>query len=166
MNRENIDPVELEFLEHSNWIEDERSEEALEDAHLAWEYLKKQDITLESVLTTHLLIMRRVNNEIAGKIRNCDVWIGGKKKIFIAEKLIRDDLISLFDAMDASKKLSSMREECVKAMHIDFERIHPFVDGNGRTGRHVMNRHRLELGLPIHVIHEGEEQQEYYGWFK
>ena len=102
MNRENIDPVELEFLEHSNWIEDERSEEALEDAHLAWEYLKKQDITLESVLTTHLLIMRRVNNEIAGKIRNCDVWIGGKKKIFIAEKLIRDDLISLFDAMDAS----------------------------------------------------------------
>ena len=158
--------LEGEFLIHSNWIENERSEEALEDARLAWEYLKKKDITVESILTTHLLIMRRLNKKIAGKIRDCDVWIGGKRKIFVAEKIIRDDLESLCDAMEASKKLSSMREECAKAMHIDFEDIHPFQDGNGRVGRHVMNRHRLELGLPILVIHEGEEQMEYYKWFE
>jgi len=112
--------------------------------------------------------MRRLDKRIAGKIRNCDVWIGGNRKIFVAEKLIKDDLESLCDAMKASKGLSSIdaKEECAKAMHVDFEDIHPFEDGNGRCGRHIMNKHRLELGLPIHVIHEGKEQQEYYGWFK
>jgi len=167
MNLENIEPLELEFLQHSNWIENERSEEALEDAYLAWEYLKKQEITLKSVLTTHLLLMRRVNNPIAGMIRNCDVWIGGKKKTFVAETLIEQDLESLFDAMEASKRLSNekMKIDCAETMHIDFESIHPFVDGNGRTGRLILNRHRLMLGLPILVIHEGKEQEEYYRWF-
>ncbi len=32
--------------------------------------------------------------------------------------------------------------------HIRFERIHPFADGNGRTGRIIMNKHLLDLGLP------------------
>lgn len=166
METQNIDPLELEFLKHSNWIEKEYSEEALEDAHLAWEYLKKKDITLETILTTHLLLMRRLDKEIAGKIRDCDVWIGGEKKIFVAEKLIRDDLENLCDAISASRKLSSQREKVTKAMHIDFERLHPFVDGNGRVGRLVWQRHRMMLGLPIKVIHEGEEQEKYYEWFQ
>jgi len=37
--------------------------------------------------------------------------------------------------------------------------------GNGRVGRILYNIHRLLLGLPIHVIHEGKEQKEYYTWF-
>jgi len=167
MNLENIEPLELEFLQHSNWIEKEYSEEALEDAHLAWEYLKKQDITLRSVLTTHLLLMRRMDKSIAGKIRNCDVWIGGGKKTFVSEKLISDDLESLFDAMEASKRLSNekMKIDCAETMHIDFESIHPFVDGNGRVGRLLLSKHRMLLGLPIKVIYE-HEKEEYYKWFK
>lgn len=36
--------------------------------------------------------------------------------------------------------------------HIKFERIHPFADGNGRTGRIIMNKHLLDMGLAPVVI--------------
>jgi hypothetical protein len=53
-----------------------------------------------------------------------------------------------------------------KKAHVAFETIHPFVDGNGRIGRILMNWQRLQEGLPILIIHEGPEQMEYYKWFK
>jgi len=36
--------------------------------------------------------------------------------------------------------------------HIEFETIHPFEDGNGRTGRIIMNEHLLENHLPPLII--------------
>ena len=36
--------------------------------------------------------------------------------------------------------------------HIRFERIHPFADGNGRTGRIIMNKHLIDMGLAPAVI--------------
>lgn len=45
--------------------------------------------------------------------------------------------------------------DVVKAIlesHIIFEKIHPFSDGNGRTGRMVMNYSLLENGLPPLII--------------
>jgi len=71
-------------------------------------------------------------------------------------KLVHSD----FQFSDMSK------DECTKQCHVLFEKIHPFIDGNGRTGRMVYNWHRLKLGLPIHIIHEGKEQFKYYKWFK
>ena len=49
--------------------------------------------------------------------------------------------------------------------HVMFEKTHPFIDFNGRTGRILWNIHRHLLGLPIKIIHEGEEQMEYYKLF-
>jgi fido (protein-threonine AMPylation protein) len=116
-----------------------------------------------------MLIMRRLNNKIAGKIRSCDVWVGGKKKIFTSQKLIEDDLKHLFDCMEASVNAhlsSKTAEDVTKHFHIEFEHIHPFTDGNGRIGRLILNKHRQSLGLPILIIHQGKEQYEYYKWFK
>ena len=53
-----------------------------------------------------------------------------------------------------------------KTLHVKYEKIHPFVDGNGRTGRIFMNWWRIKNNLPILVIHEGKEQMDYYKWFK
>ena len=42
------------------------------------------------------------------------------------------------------------------AAHADFERIHPFNDGNGRSGRLVLNLMLVRHGYPPAVIHKGD----------
>lgn len=42
--------------------------------------------------------------------------------------------------------------EILAAIHNEFERIHPFIDGNGRTGRLVLNLILVRLGYPPVVV--------------
>lgn len=50
--------------------------------------------------------------------------------------------------------------EAILDTHIQFERIHPFSDGNGRTGRLIMNYSLLHEGFPPLVI-QAEDKSEY-----
>ncbi len=45
--------------------------------------------------------------------------------------------------------------------HVDFERIHPFQEGNGRIGRLIMLQQCLSLGLTPFII-DGDKKPEYY----
>lgn len=51
------------------------------------------------------------------------------------------------------------------AAHIRFEKIHPFVDGNGRTGRMLMWWQERQAGLEPTLI-KYEERDKYYELFK
>jgi len=46
--------------------------------------------------------------------------------------------------------------EALAAVHAEFERIHPFLDGNGRAGRLVTNLLLIRLGYPPAIIRKGE----------
>jgi len=161
------------FLRESNAIEQVYSEDALEDAIKAWNYLKEKTfLTPEVILATHNFLMRNLEPEIAGNWRNCNVWIGGKIKAFISVQLIEDDIRNFLVNMGVGLELPKEDlERWVKNCHIAFEGIHPFTDGNGRVGRLLYLWQRMKLGLPIHVIHadwpkEDGEQKAYYRWFK
>lgn len=147
----------LEFLHESNLIESERSGLALLDAAKAWGYIsKKKTLKVLDILTVHDLLMKNLNPRIAGRIRNVSVWIGGKPGANPASvSYLLDDLV----------KIVPKNWKEIKRWHIDFEGIHPFEDSNGRTGRIIMNWQRKKNGLPILIIHHGEEQSEYYQWF-
>ena len=165
-----------EFLQHSNYIENERSDGALADAWEAWDYAysHRQQLILGGsnwrvcyMLDIHKLLMYRLNPKIAGKIRNCGVWIGGKRKVFVSIQLIEEELQRIVNMMDTGQyPYIEVGNTWPKQTHIAFEAVHPFEDGNGRTGRILMAIHCLKLGLPIHIIHEGVEQLEYYKWFE
>lgn len=48
----------------------------------------------------------------------------------------------------------SMLPEALAAVHSTFERIHPFLDGNGRTGRLVLNLLLVRMGCPPAIIYK------------
>jgi len=155
-----------EFLRQSNAIEREYSDEALEDASKAWEYAynNRDNISVSYVLEIHRLLLQRLRPDIAGKIRTCAVWIGGQQKYFISTTLIEADLLMKVCFEMIARGVHNA-EEKAKTTHTAFEFLHPFEDGNGRVGRILYNIHRIKLGLDIHIIHEGDEQYEYYKWF-
>jgi hypothetical protein len=46
--------------------------------------------------------------------------------------------------------------EALADVHAEFERVHPFLDGNGRTGRLVTNLLLIRLGYPPAIIRKAE----------
>lgn len=46
--------------------------------------------------------------------------------------------------------------EALAGVHARFEQIHPFLDGNGRTGRLILNLLLVRLGYPPAIIYKGE----------
>jgi fido (protein-threonine AMPylation protein) len=109
--------------------------------------------------------MQRLNPAIAGKFRDCDVWVGRDYRPYISESYFVSGLHAVLCNMEPSFVAVDSVEDRIKGTHALFEHLHPFVDGNGRVGRILYNIHRLNLGLPIHIIHVGAEQREYYKWF-
>ncbi len=64
----------------------------------------------------------------------------------------------------ASIKKSKNIIEAVAEFHLRFEGIHPFIDGNGRTGRLILNLELIKSGLlPINVKYA--DRRKYYDCF-
>jgi len=150
---------EISFIKESNFIEKEYSPEAIKDALYAWSFARKIVIPINQniIQKIHQRLMRRLNEKIAGKFRTREVIIGNN--VGLPSKYIDTHLNRLCD-------FKPQTEKDITQWHIKFEHIHPFEDGNGRTGRIIMNLQRLQVGLPLLIIHEGFEQYEYYRWFK
>ena len=49
--------------------------------------------------------------------------------------------------------------EALATVHARFEQIHPFLDGNGRTGRLALNLLLVRLGYPPAIIYKGERRR-------
>ena len=66
---------------------------------------------------------------------------------FLVQQLVDNLEYRLENAATDEEKL-----ERILDAHIQFERIHPFSDGNGRTGRVIMNYSLLQEGFPPLII--------------
>ena len=161
------------FLMESNAIEGVYDTDSFKQAKKAWKYLEKQDVlTINVILETHRILMlnQSIQPDEKGFFRRCEVRIGnrfGLNWIKVPEAMnewIKD--------VETSIKIPGIDGENIKRDHIAYEKIHPFVDGNGRTGRLFLNWQRMKVGLPILIIYtewpprEGDGVSKYYKWFK
>lgn len=152
---------ELEFLQHSNYIEGIADSQSLDQAVIAWNWMKEQEeLTTHLILKGHktLMLHQPLLPDQKGYWRQCEVMIAGR--LGKPWKQVPSLMAQWVQRASLDDKW-----ELIKRSHIDFEHIHPFVDGNGRIGRMLMNWQRLKAGLDVLVILE-EERQEYYQWFK
>ncbi|KAA3595859.1 MAG: Fic family protein [Calditrichaeota bacterium] len=117
----------------------------------------------ESVLKQiHNLILRSIDRKNAGAYRNVQVQIVGSKHTppqpFLLQQLMED----YFKFYEENK--SSFHPVIFSAeLHERLVTIHPFIDGNGRTSRLVMNLILMRNGFPIaNISGEKSERLEYY----
>ncbi len=157
------------FLIESNAIEGVYDQDSLDQANYAWEYLISQNNLKPSVIfETHRVLMehQRINLEHKGYWRDCNVRIGpfGAPDWTLIPQLMQ----AWIEEVNTSATFHLSEEEqdlLLQDFHVRYEKIHPFVDGNGRTGRMFWNFLRLKRGLPLKIIRE-EDRQEYYRLFR
>ncbi len=123
---------------------------------------KKQTITDRLVLQLHALVLRGIDRENAGVYRKLQVRIGGSKHVPPDAWKVPSEMEALFEWY---KEHQSVLHPIVLAaeMHERLVSIHPFIDGNGRTSRLLMNLILLQHGYVIaNIKGDGDERLKYY----
>lgn len=108
----------------------------------------------------HRLILTRIDDENAGRYRNVNVRITGSTYLPPDSRKV-PRLMKVFDnwLRTAPKKLNPV--DYASLAHFKLVDIHPFVDGNGRTARLLMNLILMKEGFPPTVILNSERGKYY-----
>lgn len=119
---------------------------------------KRIELTKLDVLNIHKLILQKIDDRNAGKYRNIPVAISGSDVELPDPMLVPEQMDKFFAWL---KGKSDDHPVIIAAdAHYKLVTIHPFVDGNGRTARLLMNLLLMEAGYPITVI--GNDKREEY----
>lgn len=116
-------------------------------------------VDADAILRMHDVLMRPSDPDIAGRWRDDQVWVGGRARFgagtphdadFIPPVAARvpsgiEDLVAFANRDD----LPVLAQ--VAVAHAQFETIHPFPDGNGRTGRALLHAMLRGKGLARHI---------------
>ncbi len=133
----------------------------------AIEYIKdlmKRAISMNEreLLVVHNLILRGIMPEHAGKYRNVQVMIKGSSHMPPQPYLVSKQMEELF-AWYAQVKNQLHPVVLAAEMHERLVTIHPFIDGNGRTSRLLMNLILLSSGYVIaNIKGDFESRKAYY----
>jgi len=114
------------------------------------------------LLELHSLILRSINSKYAGRWRDVPVRISGSEHVpaqpYLLDKLMEDYFIHYLQNKDSLHPVILAAE-----MHERLVSIHPFIDGNGRTARLVMNLILLQNGYTIaNLKGDNSSKLEYY----
>lgn len=110
-------------------------------------------------LTQNTYDTRRYSiGERPGEYKKHD-YVTGREEIGAAPEDVQEEMAELLEELNDIEE----GKELIAAayFHAKFEKIHPFADGNGRTGRILMNYILIVHNHPPVTIHE-EDRKEYY----
>lgn len=130
---------------------------------LLMEFVEQKAILNEHLLKQiHALILRGIDTINAGKYRRVNVRISGIKhnppEPYLLNKLMEDYFLFYQENCERMHPVVLAAE-----MHERLVTIHPFIDGNGRTARLIMNLVLLKAGFPItNISSENENRLAYY----
>ena len=108
----------------------------------------KTVLTERELLQLHGLVLRGIKPEYAGKYRNVQVMIQGSSHMPPAPYLVQKQMEEYFLWYSSNRKRIHPIVLAAE-MHERLVTIHPFIDGNGRTSRLVMNLILLQHGYVI-----------------
>ena len=140
--------------EHLEAINHEKAIEYIEDL-----VKEKNPVTEWNIKNIHQLVLKEIDDKNAGKYRSENVAVMG------ATHTPPDHLIvpELMEKLILNYQKWNKYHPIIKAalIHGELVKIHPFIDGNGRTSRLVMNLSLMNSGY-LPVIIKKENRLEYY----
>ncbi len=108
----------------------------------------------------HAIILRGIDNENAGVYRKTNVLISGAEHIPPDYLMVEEQMHELITWYEAEAQLFHPVQRAAM-LHSWFVKIHPFVDGNGRTARLLMNLELLKTGF-VPIVIKKEQRLQYY----
>jgi Fic family protein len=108
--------------------------------------------------------MGGIDDGIAGRFRKANEYVRVGSHIAPAPEHIErllDDLVVDYESMHDQYFLDR-----ISRFHLEFERIHPFIDGNGRIGRVLVNLQLSLNGYPPLIVRNKGKRDYYYPAFQ
>lgn len=121
---------------------------------------RNHPISSKDVLSIHALVMRNIQDDFAGRIRNGGVRISGANFTPPNAQKVSSLLDQLFEFVELNP-LGLNSIEMASVFHHKFVWIHPFFDGNGRTIRLAMNLILMQSGFPPAIILKNDRAKYY-----
>lgn len=97
----------------------------------------------------HAIVLRGIDKENAGRYRTVPVMISGSQFIPPQPYLIAPQMEAFIEEYERMESEVVHPVLIAAYLHDELVRIHPFIDGNGRTSRLLMNLYLLRQGYPI-----------------
>ena len=125
---------------------------------------KKDSITLnqELIIFMHGLLIGGIDDSIAGRFRKAGEFVRVGNHIAPAPEHIVRMIEVLLNEYKTDHESNILKK--IAYFHLEFEKIHPFNDGNGRIGRVLINLQLQEFGYPNIIIRD-KEKHIYYKTF-
>jgi len=119
-------------------------------------------LSLDMMQFLHNMLIVNIRDDIAGRFRKPDEWVRVGSHIAPDPTLVSGLLEEMLLAYHKDPAVSVISR--IARLHLTFEQIHPFVDGNGRMGRVIINYLLIREGyVPINI--NFSDRSRYYDAF-
>jgi Fic family protein len=115
---------------------------------------KPTDISLNDILKIHEVILKGINDHNAGNFRIIPVRISGSAVVLPNPAKVHNLMKEFAEWLKQNHKIHPV--EIAAEAHYRLVTIHPFVDGNGRTARLLMNLVLMMFGYPPAIIRKND----------
>ncbi|MBI3384937.1 Fic family protein [Candidatus Gottesmanbacteria bacterium] len=123
----------------------------------------EKELDEELILFLHKMLITGIKDQIAGRFRKKNEYV--RVGSFIAPSPEHIERMVEVLMLDYKSDVTSFFLDKIAKFHLEFETIHPFIDGNGRIGRVLVNYQLIRFGFPAIIIRD-KEKQLYYSSFQ
>ena len=130
--------------------------------------IKKEPLSVDLIKQIHYKLAKgtydderyNIKGERPGEFKMHD-YVTGKNEVGVPPEYVEEYLSDLIDEINSFSDKTDDYYTVVAYLHAEFEKIHPFADGNGRTGRTLVNYYLLINNKKPLIIYN-EDRKIYY----